>query len=303
MSSITTPATTQTSNIQASKPSFLGLVNSELFRIRKMWTIWAGLIVMLAIMCMPYVITSLTPSRGDELKAQPLHFLGDSIGTNLFVMRVFIGFFVILLTANVFGREYQLGTIRILLARGVGRLQLLFAKTLAVVTVALIAFVLCLLLNVIGQYAQMLILAGNTNGLSSITGDLWGALGVYLLTILASMGVTMLLTIAVTAIGRSLAFGLSISLMFFPVDNIGTLFMSIGYRLTHNDFWKNITAYFLGPNLNIMPNALYPTKFENLGAAPLVPVDASHTIWVACIYAAIFAVIALVLTWKRDVRE
>ena len=36
---------------------------------------------------------------------------------------------------------------------------------------------------------------------------------------------------------------------------------------------------------------------------PLVPVDGPHTLWVALVYAVIFATVALVLTWKRDVKE
>jgi hypothetical protein len=79
--------------------------------------------------------------------------------------------------------------------------------------------------------------------------------------------------------------------------------MALGYRLTGNDFWKNITAYFLGPNLNQMPAAIVPAHFENEGAAPFVTVDGTHTLLVALVYAAIFAVLAIVLTWKRDVKE
>ena len=52
-------------------------------------------------------------------------------------MRVFTSFFLLILTARVVGLEYQLGNIRVLLACGIGRLQLLFAKLLAVVVIAL----------------------------------------------------------------------------------------------------------------------------------------------------------------------
>jgi ABC-2 type transport system permease protein len=66
---------------------------------------------------------------------------------NLLVLRVFIGFFLIILTANVIGREYQLGTVRILLARGIGRVQLLLAKVSAVVIVALFTLLIALLIQ------------------------------------------------------------------------------------------------------------------------------------------------------------
>jgi ABC-2 type transport system permease protein len=232
-----------------------------------------------------------------------LHFFYNSIGLNFFVLRVFIGFFLLILTASVFGREYQAGTIRVLLARGVGRVQLLWAKLAAVVVIALLALALGLLLNGIGMVVEMLVFQGNFNALQATNADFWHNTAVYVLTILISMGATILLAVALTAIGRSFVFGLSASLIFFPVDNIGTVFMRLGYRLTGNVFWNNITAYFLGPNLNQMVAAYVPNYFENEGVAPLVNVDATHTLVVAIVYAVIFLLVAVVLTWKRDVKE
>ncbi len=79
--------------------------------------------------------------------------------------------------------------------------------------------------------------------------------------------------------------------------------MLLAHRLTQNDFWSNVTAYFLGPNLNIMPTALTAPIVLQIGITPLVNVDGRHTLLVALVYALIFAVVALVLTWRRDVKE
>ncbi|GCE13621.1 ABC transporter permease subunit [Tengunoibacter tsumagoiensis] len=298
MSSVTVAHAT----IPADRPSFGGMIRSELFRVSRMWSTWLTLVMLIGVICLPYLITASTPSRGTELKHAPLIFFNDSIPLNLFVLRVFIGFFLIVLTANVFGREYQLGTIRILLARGIGRVQLLFAKLLTVVLIALAVFVLGLLLDAVLQYIQVLALAGNADSFQKLDGTFWHTTQIYLLTILISMGVTILLTVAMTSLGRSLAFGLSASLAFFPADNIGTIFMSLGFRLTHNDFWNNATAYFLGPNLNVMPHAIV-NSLESNGFNPAVPVDGTHTLLVALVYALIFATLAILLTWKRDVKE
>ncbi len=90
--------------------------------------------------------------------------------------------------------------------------------------------------------------------------------------------------------------------------------MQLAYRVTHNDFWLNATAYFLGPNLNFMPTALVD-RLTSIGASPLylvdpitnqahgTLVDGTHTLIIAGVYAAIFAVTAIWLTWKRDVKE
>lgn len=303
MSTIATNLSAEQQAIAVRRPSFFGIVRSEIFKVTRMRNIWISFVLVLGIIVLPYLITLTVKSQGDLLKSQPLQFFYASVGENLFVLRVFIGFFLLILTASVFGREYQLGTIRILLARGIGRLQLLFAKLLAVVVIALFALVIGLILNVLLQALQMTVLAGNFDGLKALNADFWHSTGIYLLTVLISMGVTILLTVALTALGRSFVFGLSASLAFFPADNIGTVFMRLGYSLTHNDFWRNATAYFLGPNLNAMPASIVPQHFSNFGAAPIIAVDGTHTLVVALVYGAIFLVAASVLTWKRDVKE
>jgi ABC-2 type transport system permease protein len=296
-------ATTGRQAVAVQRPSFFGLIGGELFKVTRMWSIWISLVLMLGGMCLPFLITLTVTSQKNSLLHTPLHFFYDSIELNFFVLRVFIGFFLLILTASVFGREYQAGTIRVLLARGVGRVQLLWAKLVAVVLIALFALALGLLLDAIGLGVQMLVFQGNFNALQALDSVFWHNIGVYVLTILVSMGATILLAVVMTAIGRSFVFGLSASLVFFPIDNIGTIFMRLGYELTKNDFWKNVTAYFLGPNLNEMPSALLPKYFENEGASPLVQVDGTHTLVVALVYAVIFLLVAVVLTWRRDVKE
>jgi hypothetical protein len=120
-----------------------------------------------------------------------------------------------------------------------------------------------------------------------------------------SMGVTILLAMAVSVVGRSLSFGLGAALAWFPADNIGIVLFVLGYRVTHNDFWQNVTAYFLGPNLNVMPTVLLPANIQanSIGITPLVNVDGTHAVLVTLVYAVIFAVVAIVLTWRRDVKE
>ena len=83
------------------------------------------------------------------------------------------------------------------------------------------------------------------------------------------------------------------------------LFYQHSNPITHSDFWKNISAYLLGPNFNVMPTVLIPAQFKanSIGIPPLVDVDGTHTLLVTLGYAIIFAVVAVVLTWRRDVKE
>jgi ABC-2 type transport system permease protein len=88
------------------------------------------------------------------------------------------------------------------------------------------------------------------------------------------MGATILLAAAMNALGCALTFGLSASLVWFAIDNIGTLFMNALAQVTHSAFWLNITACLLGALLNRLPDLLLPATaesgFQPFGVKPLV---------------------------------
>ncbi len=305
MSSVSTTMAPLTTTQTALKPRFFGLLRGELFKITHQRMNWIMLPILYFLSSARWI--SLPLGRGNEIKTQlqtqPYDVLHTLMGQNLGIYRVFIGFFLIILTARMIGLDYQQGTIRIILARGVGRLQLLFSKVLAIVIVALVVTVGALLLNLALAVIFISGIAGNLNAFSTITSTFWADTGGYLLTVLISMGVTMLLAVATTVIGRSLAVGLGVALVFFPADNIGTEVMFLIYRLSGNDFWLKLTAYLLGPNLNVMPGETVLNHVSTVGATPLVDVDGGHVLLITLIYAVIFAAIALFLTWRRDVME
>ncbi len=305
MSTAVTSAPAEKMKIQSSKPSFFGMLGGELFKISHQWITWIMLVLIACIIALPYIITLTVPDVKDTINHTPLIFLANRMTQNLAVLRVFIGIFLLVITACVIGLEYQLGTIRVLLSRGVGRLQLLTAKLTAIVIIGLVVFVVAILYNILLMSGLLLIMVGNLNAYNAINPDFWTQAQQYVLTVLTSMGVTILLAAAASVVGRSLTFGLSIALAWFPVDNIGTIFLYLANRLTHSDFWLNVSAYLLGPNLNIMPKALITAKTEifTIGAQPYVTVDGAHTLWVTLVYALIFAAVAMVLTWRRDVKE
>jgi len=303
MSSISTAAPL-TATRRAIRPRFWGLVRGELFKIMHQRMNWVMLPILYFLCSVRWLVLPL--GRGDvkaQLAAQPYDALHTLMADNLAIYRVFVGFFLIILTARAIGLDYQQGTIRIILARGVGRLQLLFAKVLALVAVALAVTAGVLLLNLLLALAFLSGIEGNLNALSAITSTFWADTGVYLLTVFISMGVTMLLAVATTVLGRSLAVGLGVALVFFPADNIGSQILALISRLTGSDFWLHVTAYLLGPNLNIMPGQLVLNPTGTIGATPFVAVDGGHTLLITAIYAVIFAAIAIVLTWRRDVME
>ena len=289
--------------VHSDTPSFLGIVRGELLKISRQWATWIMLLLWLGIICLPYLLLLTSPDIKDSLLHNALPFLYNREEGNLAILRIFSGIFLIVLTASAIGLEYQLGTIRILLARGVGRLQLLSAKLLTVTVVGLAILGVGLLLNILLTCLLVLIVTGNLDALKSLTPAFWSDMRLYVVTIMVSMGVTILMATAMAVIGRSLAIGLSVALIWFPVDNIGTIIMELANRITHNDFWLNVTAYFLGPNLNTLSKHVLSGDVQDIGASPLVKIDSNHILLVVLVYALIFAVTSIVLTWRRDVKE
>ncbi len=304
--SATTTSTSTTISEQhqhSMRPSFPGLVRGELLKISRQWSTWIMAILLFGIICLPYLLQWTVPGIKDALLHQSSHFFYSRIEANLAILRVFGGFFLIILTASVIGLEYQLGTIRIILARGVGRLQLLAAKLSAIVLVALVLLGAGLLLNAILISLLVSLVTGNLNVIQSLSASFWADMRVFVLSIMLSMGVTILMATAMSVIGRSLTIGLSAALIWFPADNIGTIFMTLAYRLTNNNFWLNITAYFLGPNINVLSKNLLMGDVNDVGPGPLVQVNSTHILLVILVYALIFLVTAVILTWRKDVKE
>src|SRR5436309_4346072 len=239
------------------------------------------LVLLLGVIVLPYIVELTAPNITYNLRQTPLNFVYNEMEIALSVLRVFIGIFLLILTARVIGLEYQLGTIRVLLARGVGRLQLLSAKLLTIAIVALALFIAGILLDVILTCSLVAILMGNLNSLNALTSAFWSNTWLYTLSVLISMGVTILLATAVSVVGRSLSFGLSASLAWFPADNIGSLiFLMLAFRITHSDFWRNISAYLLGPNLDVMvrdgEEERKKLEYCHADSTPMHPRSGSH---------------------------
>ena len=303
---------------RAVRPRFLGLVRGEIYKLAWLRLNWVMLGALALLVAVPYLFLLATPGAKDALQSEPGSFLYEEMNGVLALLRVFSGIVLLIMTARAIGMEYQHGTIRVLLARGVGRVQLLAAKLTALALVALAITVGAVALNAALLLLDVHTLMGNLNTLQSLPVAFWPDARTYLLTVLVSMGVTILLAAAITVVGRSPAFGLTLALAWFPADNIGTGLMYLIHSFTQNDFWLKVTAYFLGPNLNLMPVALLTPATPadavtapdgplvqpfSLGTGPLVDVTGQHTLVVALVYAVIFVVVAVVLLWRRDVTE
>jgi ABC-2 type transport system permease protein len=307
MSAATIVAPGAAAQTHTDRPSFFGILRGELLKISRHRATWIMLALLISLLALPFFIMFATTGLQDRFVRAPAETLYRVVDTNLFVLRAFAGIYLLVLTALVFGMEYQYGTIRVILARGVGRLQLLVAKLLAVTLVALALLVGGLVFDALLDLLLVQHQAGSVNMGAYVTATFWADMQLYVASVAISMVVTILLAASVTILGRSLAFGLVVAVVWFPADNIGIEFARLLYRFTNNDFWLNITAYWLGPNLNAMPQVMQSSTTGKQavfsGTMPLVTVDATHTLVVTAIYAAVFVAVAVVLMWKRDVKE
>jgi ABC-2 type transport system permease protein len=301
----TSTYTEKRTDLHTAKPSFFGLVGGELFKIRRQWTTWIMLILFMGVIFLPYLVMFAESDIRNVIITSGTDYFYSRVAAGLALVRIFSGFFLVILTARVIGQEYSQGTIRIILARGVGRVQLLLAKWTAIVTWAIIILLIGLVLNFLLATLQIQVITGSLTPLTSLASSVWHDMGVYVLTVMVSMGASILMASAITVLVRSLAGGLSASVAWFPADNILGIILVIAFELTKNDFWKNVSAYLLGPNLNVMAGAVANQQHGAwaFGSGPLVIVDGTHTLFVAAVYAVIFAAAAIVLTWKRDVKE
>ncbi|HEU4783635.1 MAG TPA: ABC transporter permease [Ktedonobacterales bacterium] len=302
---VSVPAPTST-QIYNPRPSFVGIVRGELFKVSRQVSTWILAVLLLGAICLPYLV-ELASSFGESIRDNPTWAIYKTLGTDMLVLKVFGGAFVIIVTARLIGMEYSGGTIRVLLGRGVGRLQLLFGKLTALTIIALGMVIVTLALDLLLAAILSLIAAGSMDLFKPATSAFWSDAGTYLLLALLSLGVTILMATAVTVVGRSLIIGLSVGMLWYPAENFSIIFLVLGYQLASSDFWRLLSGNFLGLNLNAMPAIILPQRASpatNFSfSTPLVPVDGGHTLLITALFAVVFAVVAIVLTARRDVKE
>lgn len=228
----------------------------------------------------------------------------DVLDVFQFLFTAGAGIFLLIASARLVGMEYTAATIRVLLARGVGRLRLLAAKmgVLALVGLILLAGHVALCALLLGLMVRGW--EGSVAPLTSLPTTAWHELGLNVLASLVSLAICILLGTAAAAVGRSLGFALAAALAFFPADNFAGLLLLLATNVTGQHVWADLTAYLLGPNLNELAIVLQ-TDHTAHGALvkPAVPVDTAHVLAVVTVYAAAFAVTSLMVTWRRDIRE
>lgn len=292
-------------SIPLRRPSFVGIVRGETLKVSRQLSFWlmlAGSFVLLAIITL--AITSASNIQ-EQLKTDPTAFAyaaRDVFGT---VFQIGSGIFLLIVGSRLFAMEYSSGTIRIIYARGTGRLHLLLAKmlTLAFIGIVLLAGYLALACAIVALLSNAW--TGSIAPLQHLPNEFWQDMGMWVVVQGMSMGIAILMAAAAAGIGRSLAFAMAASLAFFPADNFAVILEELAARATrHDQPWLSISEYQLGPNLNVVLNLMEPAHRARAAfATPLTPVDLTHALVVIGAFGLGLAVIAVVRAIRPDVLE
>jgi ABC-type transport system involved in multi-copper enzyme maturation permease subunit len=287
------------------RPSFFGAIRGEAIKVSRQLSFWLMLLGGVVLLGITVVAIGTIGNLPETAKTQPSAAIRQLMDVYGVIFEVGSGIVLLITGSRLIAMEYSSGTIRIAYARGVSRVRLLLAKMvlLALIGVGMLVVYLVLAGGIVaGLYAHW---TGGLAGLDTLDSALKQDFGYLLLVQGISMGVVILLAAAAAGLGRSLAFAMAASLAFFPVDNFLVGIMALTARATgHNSPWTNITEYLLGPNLNVVLNAIEP---DHLGrsafAPPLNPVDGQHALLVIGAWAVLFAVVAFGRAVRPDVLE
>ena len=283
----------------------MGAVRGESIKLTRQLSFWLALGGALLLLAVVVLAISGGVNIKNLLLQDPTLWAYDKLETFGTVFQVGSGIFLLIFGARLLGMEYSSGTIRILYARGIGRLQLLVAKLFLLAAVGLALFVGYVV--VVGAILALMILAltGSLDSVSHISSAFWQDLARWGVVQGISMGVAILLAAAAAAVGRSLAFAIAAALTFYPVDNFLNILEILGIRATgHDQPWIAISQYQLSTNLNVLLTLLEPSHRSRAAfASPLAPVDATHALVVVGVFALVFAAIAIVRTTRPDVLE
>jgi ABC-type transport system involved in multi-copper enzyme maturation permease subunit len=279
------------------RPRFDLLVRGELRKLSQQRVNW--LLVAFSVVLAAVAGLILSTSSGiwhaetayrETLRTNPAYWLHGIVVISGMITRVIEGALLLFASARLVGTEYSAGTIRVVLARGVGKVRLLLAKLAALGVFALAITAVFLML---GSAFALVMVAAQGGSYSAVLSTLGGAeahdVWVHVLSILISAGVCLLIGAAGGAVGRSLPIAMIVAVGLFPLDNIVA-----GSR--------DYNVYQLGPNLNVLAETLGHMR-ESLFTRPAQPVDATHSLVVIGVYCLAFLLAALIPTWRRDVLE
>lgn len=209
----------------------------------------------------------------------------------------------VVLAGALIGSEYSYSTLRLSLARGVGRGQLLAAQiiALAIISLALTALALGMsaLVGGIGS------LAGLSPATSAPVAGVAGEIVVYWLALAYNIFAYALVSVWIGTLTRSVAGAIAGPLVFIVIEVVTTdILTALGGAQVDSPLLNalaSIPSYLMGVNTSALVTwaGAKPYAFTS----GMAPVDGWHALIVSAIYCALFILISYLALRHRDVVE
>ena len=202
---------------------------------------------------------------------------------------------IMILGASAMGVEYGWGTLRTLLAKGVGRWQFLVAKGLSVILLSGVGLLIASLSVVVGSLIAALTL-DDGGGLAD-AGE-WSTVGVMFGKAAYGLAPYAILALFVTVLTSSSSMGIAISLAYYFLELILVQIMSGLF-----DWSSNISDYLLGPNISAwMTESSVVTTGSDSGLAGIGDLPGTvHAFVTLLVYMAVLGGAALWLILRKDI--
>lgn len=283
--------------------TFSSAFGAELLKLRRQRPTWVLVVIGVLLLGLAMLILADDPAvafNQPQLRASSVFQLLDVLQ---FIFAAGAGLILLTTTARLVGMEYSLGTIRVILARGTGRIQLLLAKLASAMVLALGLLIGYWLLAAIGTGILVLHQTGSLMPLTELRTVVWGNLASSVLSCAISAGSCVVVGVAISTLARSVAGGLLVSVLFFPIDNALVLIFAQLHRIAAPGPWGLASGLLLGPSLNHLPTLLASGRVVPAGAlpAPVVHLPLGVTLLVVFGWVVALTGLAAVSVARRDV--
>src|SRR5262249_21675596 len=93
-----TPSAPTTTRLHSARPSFIGIVRGEVFKVSRQISTWVLAVLYLGAICMPYLILLASNRIKTDVRDDPMSALYSVLGVDMLVLKVFGGAFIIIVT-------------------------------------------------------------------------------------------------------------------------------------------------------------------------------------------------------------
>ena len=288
----------------------LPLLRSELFRLRRRWMAWILLVAVVVLAFVLYFIiyasvqaeiqalqagtppTANGPPQTEAQLREQLQTLRPSqvMSFGLGVVSGFGNVLLIVLTASVFGNEFNWGTLRVILALGAGRERFLAAKYIALVLYAALLTIVGALAALAGSEIVASIAGLDRTVPANFVTELAVNIGRNVFTFLPYIALAALIAVWSKSAGAGIAIGL---VVYFAEGIVMSLLVAF------NRDYATIANFGLSRNASAITE-LAGSPAQGAPGVPALP-DAGQAALVLLVYTALFVALAMWRFRSRDV--